>query len=202
MNSFCFQVDPQNGTVGFGSGLQGWAFTLKDFAKMYCKKFKIEESKMMKRLWGDNFYLEADKKWTTNQSVADDEARGFSKYVLTPIYHVSLNTVQILCIGTDRSQQTVQTKIRLLIKQCRPRSNSADQDQTLFAIPSASFGCINAMLHQTFLLLGQLWQLFEVSQILEFLRYRESGGLGIHCSASHSSTISLKALPTLLHGKF
>ena len=39
----------------------------------------------------------------------------------------------------------------------------------LFAIPSASFGCINAMLHQTFLFLGQLWQLFEVSQILEFL---------------------------------
>ena len=31
--------------------------------------------------------------------------------------HVSaLYTVQILCIGTDRSQQTVQTKIRLLLK--------------------------------------------------------------------------------------
>ena len=41
----------------------------------------------------------------------------------------------------------------------------------LFAIPSASFGCINAILHQTFLFLGQVWQLFEVSQILEFLRY-------------------------------
>ena len=27
------------------------------------------------------------------------------------------------------------------------------------------------MLNQTFLFLGQLWQLFEVSQILEFLRY-------------------------------
>ena len=27
------------------------------------------------------------------------------------------------------------------------------------------------MLHQTFQFLGQLWQLFEVSQILEFLRY-------------------------------
>ena len=26
------------------------------------------------------------------------------------------NTVQILCIGTDRSQQTVQTLIRLLLK--------------------------------------------------------------------------------------
>ena len=29
------------------------------------------------------------------------------------------------------------------------------------------------MLHQTILFLGQLWQLFEVSQILEFLRYIE-----------------------------
>ena len=27
------------------------------------------------------------------------------------------------------------------------------------------------MLHQTILFLGQVWQLFEVSQILEFLRY-------------------------------
>ena len=31
------------------------------------------------------------------------------------------------------------------------------------------------MLHQTFLFLGQLWQLFEVSQILEFLRYADHG---------------------------
>ena len=29
---------------------------------------------------------------------------------------VSRFTVKILCIGTDRSQQTVQTKIRLLLK--------------------------------------------------------------------------------------
>ena len=60
-------------------------------------------------------------------------------------------------------------------------ANSADQDQTaseeavwsgstLFAIASGSFECINAMLHQTLPILGQLWQLFEVSQILEFLR--------------------------------
>ena len=30
--------------------------------------------------------------------------------------HSDIFTVQILCIGTDRSQQTVQTKIRLLLK--------------------------------------------------------------------------------------
>ena len=31
------------------------------------------------------------------------------------------------------------------------------------------------MLHQTLPILGQLWQLFEVSQILEFLRYLLEG---------------------------
>ena len=77
----------------------------------------------------------------------------------------SFFTVQILCIGTDRSQQTVQTKIRLLLKK------QSDQGLRCVATPSASFGCINAMYHETFLLLGQLMQLFEVSQILEFLRY-------------------------------
>ena len=38
------------------------------------------------------------------------------------------------------------------------------------------------MLHQTFLFLGQLWQLFEVSQILEFLRY--VGGISLRALES------------------
>ena len=36
-------------------------------------------------------------------------------------------TVQILCVGTDRSQQTVQTKIRLLLKK--------QSDQGLHCLP-------------------------------------------------------------------
>lgn len=32
-------IDPVLGTVGFGSGLHGWAFTLKQFAEMYVAKF-------------------------------------------------------------------------------------------------------------------------------------------------------------------
>ena len=39
---------------------------------------------------------------------------------MQPLKNISLSkardTVKILCIGTDRSQQTVQTKIRLLLK--------------------------------------------------------------------------------------
>jgi elongation factor 2 len=43
------QVDPSKGSVGFGSGLHGWAFTLKQFAEMYAEKFKIDVAKLMKR---------------------------------------------------------------------------------------------------------------------------------------------------------
>lgn len=42
-------VDPSKGSVGFGSGLHGWAFTLKQFAEMYADKFKIDVAKLMKR---------------------------------------------------------------------------------------------------------------------------------------------------------
>ena len=38
-------VDPAKGTVGFGSGLHGWAFTLKQFAEIYSDKFKVIKSK-------------------------------------------------------------------------------------------------------------------------------------------------------------
>jgi len=80
------QVGPQNGTVGFGSGLHGWAFTLKDFAKMYVSKFKIEESALMKRLWGEQFYHAKEKKWYKEDTRGAQ--RGFTFYVLKPIYEV------------------------------------------------------------------------------------------------------------------
>ena len=38
------RVDPKNGSVGFGSGLHGWAFTLKQFSEMYAKKFNVSNS--------------------------------------------------------------------------------------------------------------------------------------------------------------
>merc|ERR1712142_1270352 len=37
-------VDPSKGTAGFGSGLHGWAFSLKQFAEIYAEKFKIHPS--------------------------------------------------------------------------------------------------------------------------------------------------------------
>ncbi|KAK7116844.1 eukaryotic translation elongation factor 2-like [Littorina saxatilis] len=79
-------VDPKIGTVGFGSGLHGWAFTLKDFAKLYSSKFKMPEEKLMKRLWGDQFYHAGEKKWLKEQR--DGALRGFTQYILKPIYQI------------------------------------------------------------------------------------------------------------------
>ena len=45
------QVMPDRGTVAFGSGLHGWAFTLRQFAGRYAKKFGVDKNKMMERLW-------------------------------------------------------------------------------------------------------------------------------------------------------
>ena len=82
------------------------------------------------------------------------------------ILQLSHLTVQILCIETDRSEQTVQTKIRLLLKK--------QSDQGLRCLPFHQH-FLDALMqcYIKLLFLGQLWQLFEVSQILEFLRYFE-----------------------------
>ena len=57
--------DPSIGNVAFGSGKDQWAFTLTKFARIYAKKFGIDFDKMMRKLWGDNFYDAAGKKWKT-----------------------------------------------------------------------------------------------------------------------------------------
>ena len=60
------QVDPTIGTVAFGSALFGWAFTLTRFANTYSEKFKLDQAKLMKKFWGDNYFNPALKQFTTN----------------------------------------------------------------------------------------------------------------------------------------
>lgn len=78
------QVDPTVGTVGFGSGLHGWAFSLKQFAEIYAVKFKIEPIKLMKRLWGDQYFSSKERKW--NKVGGEGYVRGFNQFVLDPIF--------------------------------------------------------------------------------------------------------------------
>ena len=43
---------------------QAWGFTLAQFARIYGRKFGVPEDKMLQRLWGDNYFLPSEKKWT------------------------------------------------------------------------------------------------------------------------------------------
>lgn len=83
-------VDPSKGTVAFGAGLQGWAFTLTRFARMYAKKFNVDEAKMMKRLWGDNFFDPKAKKWKKNDRADDGGTlqRAFCMFCMSPISQI------------------------------------------------------------------------------------------------------------------
>ncbi|KAF8763399.1 Elongation factor 2 like protein [Argiope bruennichi] len=79
-------VDPSKGNVGFGSGLHGWAFTLKQIAEIYAEKFKIDVDKLMSKLWGENYYNPNTKKWS--KKPAEGYKRSFNMFVLDPIYKV------------------------------------------------------------------------------------------------------------------
>jgi len=83
-------VYPEKGTVGFSAGLQGWAFTLTKFARMYAKKFGVDVDKMKNRLWGDNFFDGESKKWITKGQSASGKPllRAFCKFILEPIAQI------------------------------------------------------------------------------------------------------------------
>ncbi|KAK7107928.1 elongation factor 2-like [Littorina saxatilis] len=97
-------LDPSLGNVVFASGLHGWAFSLRQFARMYATKLKVTEEKMMKRLWGDNFYDASTKKWTHTQT--ENSERGFNKFILEPL-------MKMLRASKDGD---VETTIKLLVK--------------------------------------------------------------------------------------
>ncbi|CAB3980580.1 elongation factor 2-like, partial [Paramuricea clavata] len=115
--SFASWVDPTKGTVGFGSGLHGWAFTMKQFAEFYATKFKITPAKLMKRLWGDQFYNAKEKKWA--KTFSEGYVRGFNQFILDPIFKVFdaimnfkkeetaklLDKLNVKLTGTDKEEE-------------------------------------------------------------------------------------------------
>merc|ERR1712198_351026 len=52
----------------------------------YASKFGVDVDKLMKKLWGENFFNAKTKKWAKTK--ADDNVRSFNMYILDPIYKV------------------------------------------------------------------------------------------------------------------
>merc|ERR1712226_1382649 len=81
------ELHPGIGNVAFGSGKECWAFTLKRFAEMYSKKFKMDHDKMQAKLWGDWFFDAKGKKWITEPNGTDGVQlkRAFAQFVMDPV---------------------------------------------------------------------------------------------------------------------
>jgi len=80
-------VYPQAGTVGMGSGLHGWGFTLDKFATMYSKKFGVNKQTMMDKFWGEWYFDTGAKKFTKKPVGANGKKlqRAFCQFILGPI---------------------------------------------------------------------------------------------------------------------
>jgi len=84
-------VDPSKGTVCFGAGLQGWAFTVTHFARLYQRKFGGDMAYWLKNLWGNHFFNAQKNVWTNKQSSDDGTTmypRGFAMYIMDPILNM------------------------------------------------------------------------------------------------------------------
>ncbi|KAK8745840.1 hypothetical protein OTU49_000043 [Cherax quadricarinatus] len=104
------RVDPSKGSVGFGSGLHGWAFSVKEFADIYASMFKVPAAKLMNKLWGENFFNKKTKKWSTAKS--PDNERAFNTYILDPIFKLF---DAIMNFKKDETQKLLETlKIKLV----------------------------------------------------------------------------------------
>jgi elongation factor 2 len=94
-NGESLQIDPLNGTTAFGSALFGWAFTLTKFSETYASKFGIQQSKMMQKLWGDNYYDQKGKKWKnhTQGDTGDELKRAYVAFCMEPVIRLCKATM-------------------------------------------------------------------------------------------------------------
>ncbi|KAF9160587.1 Elongation factor 2 [Actinomortierella ambigua] len=108
------QVYPEKGTVAFASGLHGWAFTIAQFARMYAKRFGVDKAKMMERLWGENYFNPATRKWTTKGTSAEGKPleRAFSMFVLDPIFKLFDSTMNF----KKEQTTTMLEKLNIVLK--------------------------------------------------------------------------------------
>ncbi|KAK4684958.1 ribosome assembly protein 1, partial [Tremellales sp. Uapishka_1] len=80
---------PDRGNVLFASAIDGWAFRLGKFARLYAEKLKIKEGNLRKVLWGD-WYLDPK----TKRVVGRKKAQGrnlkpmFVQFVLENVWRV------------------------------------------------------------------------------------------------------------------
>jgi len=108
------QISPTSGTCAFGSALFGWAFTITKFAKVYSKKFGIAQSKMMDKLWGDNWFDAKAKKWKNHEQSDDGTPmkRAFVQFMMEPVIRLCRATMNGEMDKVEKMLTTLDIKLK------------------------------------------------------------------------------------------
>uniref|UniRef100_A0A672PBC9 Elongation factor-like 1 n=1 Tax=Sinocyclocheilus grahami TaxID=75366 RepID=A0A672PBC9_SINGR len=78
---------PDRGNVVFASAIDGWGFSIHQFAEMYSQKMGIRSSVLLKTLWGD-FYLNAKAKKIMKGAQSKGKKPLFVQLVLDNIWNM------------------------------------------------------------------------------------------------------------------
>ena len=107
------QIFPSKGNVAFGSGKDGWAFTIPTFARIYASKFGIDLERMKEKLWGDHFFSPNAKKWVTSSAGEGGESlkRGFCAFIMEPIITLSRSIMEGKMDQMDKILSSLQIKL-------------------------------------------------------------------------------------------
>jgi elongation factor 2 len=133
-------VSPERGNVAFSAGLQGWAFTLRSFARIYAKRFGVSEQKMISRLWGDNYYDSESKSWLTSSVSPSGKPlrRAFCEFCLDPIGRIfkaatlrksealnkMLDTLGIVLSNEERALESSKALIKAIMQKFLPAGDA------------------------------------------------------------------------------
>ncbi|XP_020603143.1 elongation factor-like GTPase 1 isoform X2 [Orbicella faveolata] len=101
---------PDLGNVVFTSAIDGWGFSINDFAEMYASKLGINKNILTKTLWGD-FYLHSKSKRIFKGAQAKAKKPLFVQFILENIWAVYEAVLKRDKIKTEQIVKSLNLKI-------------------------------------------------------------------------------------------
>jgi ribosome assembly protein 1 len=83
-----FSFSPSAGNVVFASAVDGWAFTVPDFADFYARRLRMKRAALQTALWGDFFFNPKTGKVLTSAAARPGAKPMFVQLVLDNLWHL------------------------------------------------------------------------------------------------------------------
>jgi elongation factor 2 len=102
-------LDPRKGAVSFGSGKQGWAFTLPQFANVLAKKMKRDPKDLLLHMWGDEYYDPETNKFTMKP--ISKSGKPLERYVVQMVFNPLVKLFNVMISGDIQQLNNMLPKI-------------------------------------------------------------------------------------------